>query len=98
LPVVQEAFAIVPLLPFPDVSCSVDPDPSSNEYAATGLGGDWVDCVLEHADVVAEIDGLDETFPAASKAATASVYEVPQVSPEIAYEVEVVCPSDEPFR
>ena len=29
------AFAIVPLLPFPDASVTVDPDPSSNPYAAT---------------------------------------------------------------
>ena len=32
---VQVAFEIVPLLPFPDESPTVVPDPSSNEYAAT---------------------------------------------------------------
>ena len=34
----QVAFAIVPLLPFPDASATVDPDPSSNAYAATSPG------------------------------------------------------------
>jgi hypothetical protein len=34
-PVLQVAFATVPLFPFPDPSVSVDPDPSSNEYDAT---------------------------------------------------------------
>ena len=31
----QAAFAIVPVLLFPDTSATVVPDPSSNEYAAT---------------------------------------------------------------
>src|SRR5215468_8255924 len=31
----QVAFAIVPRFPFPDASATVDPDPSSNPYAAT---------------------------------------------------------------
>ena len=31
-------FATVPLLPFPDASATVVPDPSSNAYAATGVG------------------------------------------------------------
>ena len=40
LPVVaQVAFAIVPLLPFPDASVTVVPDPSSNPYAATRPDG-----------------------------------------------------------
>ena len=38
LPATQVAFAIVPLLPFPDASATVVPDPSSNAYAATGVG------------------------------------------------------------
>ena len=37
--VVQVAFAIVPLLPFPDASVTVVPDPSSNPYAATKPDG-----------------------------------------------------------
>ena len=39
LPVaVQVVFATVPLFPFPDASATVDPDPSSNAYAATRPG------------------------------------------------------------
>ena len=34
----QAVFARVPLLPFPDASATVEPDPSSNENAATGVG------------------------------------------------------------
>src|SRR3954469_15384636 len=41
LPVfVQVPFCTVPLLPLPDESLSVVPEPSSNEYAATGAFGD----------------------------------------------------------
>ena len=40
LPVVaQVAFAIVPVLPLPDASVTVVPDPSSNPYAATKPDG-----------------------------------------------------------
>src|SRR3954453_8687856 len=45
LPVVQVPFCTVPLLPLPDVSVTVVPEASSNEYAATGpfeLGGGLV--------------------------------------------------------
>ena len=35
----QVAFVIVPLLPFPDASATVVPDPSSNPYAATRPDG-----------------------------------------------------------
>jgi hypothetical protein len=38
LPVTHVAFAIVPSFPFPDESSTVDPVPSSNEYAATSPG------------------------------------------------------------
>ena len=39
LPVaVHVAFAIVPVLPLPEMSLTVVPEPSSNEYAATRLG------------------------------------------------------------
>ena len=34
----QVVFASVPLLPFPDASATVEPDPSSKENAATGVG------------------------------------------------------------
>src|SRR5207244_6291817 len=34
-PAAHAAFAIVPLFPLPDASATVDPVPSSNEYAAT---------------------------------------------------------------
>ena len=37
LPATQVAFAIVPLLPFPDESCRTVPAPSLNAYAATRL-------------------------------------------------------------
>ena len=37
--VAQVAFVIVPLLPFPDASVTVVPDPSSNPYAATSPDG-----------------------------------------------------------
>src|SRR5450755_1250797 len=37
--VTQVALLIVPLLPFPDASATVDPDPSSNPYAATRPDG-----------------------------------------------------------
>jgi hypothetical protein len=36
---VQLAFEIVPVLPCPDASATVDPVFSSNEYAATRPGG-----------------------------------------------------------
>ena len=42
--VVQVALATVPLLPFPDESATVVPEPSSNAYAATSAGrrrGAW---------------------------------------------------------
>src|SRR3954447_22682238 len=46
--VLRVAFAIAPLLPLPDESMTVVPDPSSNEYAATrrDVGTDGVVAVL----------------------------------------------------
>src|SRR5947209_3719446 len=60
------AFVIVPLLPFPDASVTVVPEPSSNPYAATnplGAAGVVALAVLEY--------GLG--FPAASMARTSYV-------------------------
>ena len=34
----QVVFETVPLLPFPEASATVVPEPSSNAYAATGVG------------------------------------------------------------
>ena len=47
--------------------------------------------------MLTEIDGRVDTFPAASRASTANVYDVPQLNPATAYDVELVCPSCDPF-
>jgi hypothetical protein len=49
------------------------------------------------AEVVAETDGREDTFPAASNASTPSVYVVAQLRPPTASEVEVVWADCDPF-
>ena len=55
-------------------------------------------CVSGHAEVLNETDGREDTLPAASRASTANVYELPHAKPETAYDVEVVCPNCDPSR
>ena len=54
--------------------------------------------MFEHAEVLNETDGREDTLPAASRASTANVYELPHAKPETAYDVEVVCPNCDPSR
>ena len=54
--------------------------------------------VSGHAEVAPLTDAIPETLPAASTAATPSVYDVPQVSPENEKLVEVGDPTCVPFR
>jgi hypothetical protein len=90
-PVVHVAPTISPWLPWPDASDNVVPDPSSNEYAATGAPA-------SHASVSTSIAGRVDARSAASTVSTATRYVVPHRSPVSSYDVPEVVSTSSPAR